>query len=277
MKTGLVKFDEMMGGQFPEGSIGELYGIENCGKTTFAIELTKAFKKPYYLEYENKFDTEYAEKIGFNCAKFNQPVTFENGIMDFYDKWKKEQWDVLIIDTLASAVTQSDLDTPMDDKFISNKAHKISRLCVSWEKTFKRLGVSLIMINHRRKKFNAPKYGEQFYTPGGDQKNYTCDYRISVSKRKSKIWDDGIIMKLMHKKIQKFQGECEYTVRWGKGICRNLELYELGVECGVVKVKGRGGVSFNGEISTKIELIDKLETDEKLQKMILDAYNKGDK
>ena len=85
----LIGLEEIFKGKLPIGTIGEIYGAENCGKTTFAIELTKLFKSTFYLETENKFDREYANSIGFKCKTFFQPDTFEEGIDKFYELYKK--------------------------------------------------------------------------------------------------------------------------------------------------------------------------------------------
>src|SRR5882762_5612637 len=70
LPTGIFSLDLAMGGGFPQGRAGVLYGFESAMKTTLALKLIAQAqrllpkKRAVYFDVEGSLDQEWAENFG---------------------------------------------------------------------------------------------------------------------------------------------------------------------------------------------------------------------
>ena len=233
IETDFVLLNRMLGGGVPVGKIIEIFGFEGCGKTTLAMELSKVFKQVYYMDFEHELDTRYAKSIGAKFATFKQPVTFEDGIDDFFRSLKrdKERCDLLIIDTIGSAITNEQLEKELKDNTVGSLPGKVTIFLRKAEKILKPLGITLILLNHKKETIGAG-FGDKYYTPGGRQIKYSASIRLSLTEKKNNVYeDDGIIVNIWTKKNKVAQEmidkNCMYMIRRGLGMLRGEETFRI--------------------------------------------------
>jgi len=271
-----ILLNQMLGGGIPVGHIIEVFGFEGCGKTTFALELSKLFKKPYMIDYEYALDKTYMDLLGVKLAKATQPVTFEEGVDNFFRALKKHKFDCLIVDTIGSAISEAEIEKELKENTMGIRAQKVTVFCKKAEKICKPLGITVILLNHKKDRIGGG-FGDKYYTPGGRQIKFSASIRLSVTKKKCKDFpDDGIIMNIWTKKNKVAQNipfqNCKYVIRRGMGIIRGEETMRLGIEAGVIKIDKQmykiGSKSFRG----KAKLIDFLNSEERVRAAINDKW-----
>lgn len=124
---GVSPIDNAIGGGFHSGKIYEIYGLESHGKSTIALEASKAFTKfwaregtsPYavlWLETESVFDKIRAAYMGCDITKYLvcEAKTIEQGfdvIEKTLAKCKAQGVKLFIVwDTIAACPTQNEKD-----------------------------------------------------------------------------------------------------------------------------------------------------------------------
>lgn len=278
IKTDFVKLNYMLGGGIPKGKILEIFGFEGCGKTTLALELSKHFEKVYYIDYEHEIDIDYVEKLGAKVSRFTQPVTFEEGVDNFFKDLRKEakktktkNYDLLIVDTIGSAVSEVDIESDMSGKKYPALPGKVTIFCKKLEKICKPMGLTTILLNHKKVNL-GDKFGPKYRTPGGRQIKYSASIRISVTEKKERIFTDSIITNLWWKKNKVAENipikHAPYIVRRGKGIIRGEETFRLGLEIDLIKRAGNKYSIKSKEFTGKKETIDFLENNPKIREAI---------
>lgn len=245
IETDFLLLNRMLGGGIPVGKIIEIFGFEGCGKTTLAMELSKEFKHVYYMDFEHELDTRYAESIGAKFATFKQPITFEDGIDDFFKHLKKgKKCDLLIVDTIGSSITNEQLEKDLKDNTVGSLSGKVTIFLRKAEKILKPLDITLILLNHKKETIGGG-FGSKFYTPGGRQIKYSASIRLSLTEKKNAIYPkpDGIIVNIWttkNKVAQEMQDEnCMYMIRRSLGLLRGEETFRLGLEANVIKKEGQ--------------------------------------
>lgn len=285
--TDLVYFNDMFGGKFPTGKIYEIFGFEHCGKTTLALELSKSFSAPYYIDMENELSEEYVRRIGNSNSVVTKPTTFEEGLDDFFKAIKnatpdKPIHDLLIIDTIGAAKCQAEIDAAMSDSTVGVLARKVTQFLKKAEALLKPLGITVICLNHKKDKIGGG-FGEKHYTPGGRYLDFAAAYRISVTKKASQVFKDkdSTIVNLWCKK-DKANNELQrkntsYTILRGKGIHRGVEGFALGIECKAIKKDGQSYLLGEVSVRGKEAMMDHLQDNPADLKTVIKAWHEFNK
>lgn len=274
LATGLLNLDAMMGGGIPVGRIIEVYGYPHSGKTTLALEISKVFRKTLLMDFEHETDPDYHRALSVSCDVV-QPMTFEQGVDDFFKviwnggKVKNAKYDCLIIDSIGSAITNKQMEKDIADDTVGALAQKVTQWCRKAEKVFKPLGVTAIVINHRKQTIGG--FGGD-YTPGGMQLKHSAGIRLALHGSKNRIHEDGVtcnIRQVKNKVCQQIPfDKCEYLIERGKGISRGYEVFLIAEEAGIIEKRGHwyciGEQKFQGQKA----LIDVLDDSAVLRKKL---------
>lgn len=194
ISSGSFSLDIALGvGGYPKGRIVEIYGPESSGKTTLAIhavaEAQKMGLRAAYIDVENAFDKEYAQKLGVDVDKllFAQPDCGEDAL-EITDKLVSSgKIGIVVIDSVAALVPRAELEGAMGEAKIGLLARLMSQSLRKLIGTVKRTNCLCIFINQIREKIGV-MFGNPETTTGGNALKFYASQRLEV-RRSTQVKD----------------------------------------------------------------------------------------
>ena len=129
ISTGSLTLDIALGiGGIPRGRIIEIYGPESSGKTTLALhviaEAQKIGSEAAFIDAEHALDPEYAARLGVDVDNLliSQPDTGEQALEICEALTRSGALDIIVIDSVAALVPQSEIEGVMGDSFVRTQA-----------------------------------------------------------------------------------------------------------------------------------------------------------
>ena len=297
ISSGSILLDEALGVKgYPRGRIVEIYGPESSGKTTLALtavaEVQKNEGRCAYIDAENSIDPEYARKIGVKIDELviSQPDSGEQAFEIVEMLARSEAFDLIVIDSVAELVPQSELDGMMSDNIVGVQARMMSKALRKISGTLNKTKTTIIFINQLREKIGVI-YGNNETTTGGRALKFYSSVRIDIRRQEAIKDGTNIIGNTVNIKVVKnkvappFKG-CKLDIIYGKGISKEGEALDLGVQYELIKKAGawyevNGDRMGQGRETAKQFLREHPEILEKLQQDIREKIslnsNKEDK
>ena len=134
ISTGSIALDLALGiGGLPRGRISEIYGPEASGKTTVCLHVIanaqKQGGKAAFVDAEHALDPTRAKVIGVNLNDLliSQPDSGEQALEIVETLVRSSALDVIVVDSVAALVPQSELEGEMGDSSIGVQARLMSR------------------------------------------------------------------------------------------------------------------------------------------------------
>lgn len=240
-------------GGIPKGRIIEIYGPESSGKTTLClhalINIQKQGKVGAFIDAEQAFDVEYFKALGGNVSQliFSQPNSGEQGL-NIAEKLVNQGVDLIIIDSVAALVPESELRGEMEDHSVGVLARLMARALRKLQPAMRKSGTTIIFINQIRQKIGVV-FGSPETTPGGEALKFSCSIRLDIRRKGiNKHTENGKEIKDSNKtklrviknKVAPPFKECEFDIIYGKGIDKISELPAVAEELGLLhKVKSK--------------------------------------
>lgn len=170
----------------PRGRIIEVFGPEGSGKTTLGLELIAHFQELgftcAYFDLENAADLDYADRIGCDTESWLFSQGGETGEQTFdmlIDLAKGDVVDLVLVDSVAQLVPQSELDSDMDGgqpgahaRLMNKGLRKLSHVLKRGHKTM------FVFLNQTRSKIGG--YGNPETTTGGNALKFYASVRLRV-------------------------------------------------------------------------------------------------
>ena len=293
ISSGSILLDEALGVKgYPRGRIVEIYGPESSGKTTLALtavaEVQKNEGRCAYIDAENSIDPEYARKIGVKIDELviSQPDSGEQAFEIVDMLAKSGAFDLIVIDSVAALVPQSELDGMMSDNSVGVQARMMSKALRKISGTLNKTKTTIIFINQLREKIGVI-YGNNETTTGGRALKFYSSVRIDIRRQEAIKDGTNIIGNTVNIKVVKnkvappFRG-CKLDIIYGKGISKEGEALDLGVQYELIKKAGawyevNGDRMGQGRETAKQFLREHPEILEKLQQDIRDKMSLKDK
>ncbi len=192
----IIRLNYQLNGGLLYGKILELFGPESSGKsllaTDFAFVTQTLGGLVLWADVENAFDGFWMEQNGIDLDKImlleNQVAVevISDWVLDAgrlaRSKLTNNEPILFVLDSLA-ALTTLELEgmSQMDKKSeMGIRARKIGDFLRERNMEFKKLGISVILINQLRKKVGASKYEDPDITPGGQATKFYASQRVSV-------------------------------------------------------------------------------------------------
>ncbi len=293
ISSGSILLDEALGVKgYPRGRIVEIYGPESSGKTTLALtavaEVQKNDGRCAYIDAENSIDPEYARKIGVKIDELviSQPDSGEQAFEIVEVLAKSEAFDLIVIDSVAALVPQSELDGMMSDNSVGVQARMMSKALRKISGTLNKTKTTIIFINQLREKIGVI-YGNNETTTGGRALKFYSSVRIDIRRQEAIKDGPNIIGNTVNIKVVKnkvappFKG-CKLDIIYGKGISKEGEALDLGVQYELIKKAGAwyevsGDRMGQGRETAKQFLREHPEILEKLQQDIRDKMSQTSK
>jgi recombination protein RecA len=256
--TGSLGLDLAIGGGWPCGRIIELFGPESSGKSTLALHAVAECQKEegvaVYIDAEQAFDPTYAEYLGVSLTEnfhFSQPDSGEQAFGIIEEFIKTNAVRLIIVDSVAALVPKAELEGDFGESKMGLHARLMSQAMRKLVGLIRKTDCTVIFINQLRMKIGV-MYGNPETTTGGEALKFyasiRCDIRRSGAAEKDK--DEVAVANKVKVKVVKNKTyppfkECFFNIVYGKGIDRNAEILDVGVELDIIEKRG-SWYSFGG-------------------------------
>lgn len=255
--TGSMSMDVALGiGGVPRGRIVEIYGPESSGKTTVALHIIAEAQKnggnAAFIDAEHALDPTYASNLGVNIDDLlvSQPDTGEQALEIAEALVRSGAMDVVVIDSVAALVPKAEIEGEMGDAHVGLQARLMSQALRKLAGSISKSKTTAVFINQIREKVGV-MFGNPETTPGGRALKFYSSVRIEVRRIESLKEGNNLIgnrtrAKIVKNKIAPPFKQAEFDIMYGKGISRESDIIELGVETEVLEKSG-AWYSYNNE------------------------------
>ncbi len=293
--TGSLGLDIALGtGGFPRGRIIEIYGPESSGKTTLAIHAIAECQKQggiaAFVDAEHAFDRYYAEELGVdvNNLLISQPDNGEQALEITENLIRSGAIDIIVVDSVAALVPKSELEGDMGDSKMGLQARLMSQAMRKLTGAIGKTGAVCIFINQLREKIGV-MFGNPETTTGGNALKFYATQRLDIRKSGPSLKDKEGNMKGNHVKVKVVKNKlappfriAEFDIMFGKGISREGELLDIGVDLNIIEKSGSwysyGGAKIaQGRDAAKRFFADNPEVTAEIESKIMASFAPEDK
>ena len=255
--SGSLLLDQALGiGGYPKGRIIEIFGPESSGKTTLALhaiaEVQKKGGRAAFIDAENAIDPVYAQHLGVDIDELilSQPDSGEQGLNIMLMLIESGAVDLVVVDSVAALVPQSELDGEMGDMQVGAQARMMSKAMRKLAGMMNHNECTAIFINQLREKVGVV-YGNPETTPGGRALKFYSSVRIDIRKADAikngtDIVGNKVKVKVVKNKVAPPFKSVVLEIMYGEGVSYISELVDLCVEYNVLKKAG-AWYSYEGE------------------------------
>jgi len=286
ISTGSLGLDIALGiGGLPKGRIVEIYGPESSGKTTLTLSVIAEAQKMgatcAFVDAEHALDPDYAGKLGVNVDDLlvSQPDTGEQALEITDMLVRSNAVDVIIVDSVAALVPKAEIEGEMGDTHVGLQARLMSQALRKITGNIKNANCLVIFINQIRMKIGV-MFGSPETTTGGNALKFYASVRLDIRRTGAVKEGDEVVgsetrVKVVKNKVAPPFRQAEFQILYGKGIYRNGEVIDLGVQQGLVEKSGawyayKGNKIGQGKANAAKYLEDNPEIGQEIEKQIRD-------
>ena len=249
ISTGSLGLDIALGiGGLPKGRIVEIYGPESSGKTTLTLSVIAEAQKLgatcAFVDAEHALDPDYAGKLGVNVDDLlvSQPDTGEQALEITDMLVRSNAIDVIVVDSVAALVPKAEIEGEMGDMHVGLQARLMSQALRKITGNIKNANCLVIFINQIRMKIGV-MFGSPETTTGGNALKFYASVRLDIRRTGAVKEGEEVVgsetrVKIVKNKVAPPFRQAEFQILYGKGIYRNGEIIDLGVQQGLVEKSG---------------------------------------
>lgn len=260
VSTGSFSLDLALGiGGLPKGRVVEVYGPEASGKTTLALHVIAEAQKNggycAFIDAEHALDPTLAESIGVKTDNLllSQPDCGEQALSLVDTLIRSGSIDVVVVDSVAALVPKSELDGEMGDAHIALQARLMSQALRKLSHSLSLSQTILLFINQVRAKmstFGGGFGGPTEVTSGGNALKFYASVRLNIRriglvKKGEETVGSQVLVKIVKNKHAPPFKTAQFELEFGKGICRDSEVIEMGIKHKFITKAGGSYYKFN--------------------------------
>ncbi|TNK84067.1 recombinase RecA [Mycoplasmopsis pullorum] len=247
--SGSYKLNKILGiNGFPKGRIIEIYGPESSGKTTISLHAIAEIQKQggiaAFIDAEHSIDRAYASNIGVNVNDLiiSQPDSGEQALEIVDILAKNGNIDLIVVDSVAALVPESELNGDMRDQQIGTQARLMSKALRKITASLNKNKTTVIFINQIREKVGVV-FGNPETTSGGRALKFYSSIRLEVRKGTNisegkDLIGNEIKFKVVKNKLSAPYQIAESEIIYSKGIDSLGELIDLCVDLNIIEKRG---------------------------------------
>ena len=278
-------------GGYPKGRIIEIYGPESSGKTTLALhaiaEAQKKGGRAAFVDAEHSIDPQYAQNLGVNINELilSQPDYGEQALEIVEKLVNSGAFNIIVVDSVAALVPQAELEGEMIDSTVGLQARLMSKALRKLAGAMNLNECTVIFINQLRDKVGV-MYGNPETTTGGKALKFYASIRLDIRRTEAikagnEIVGNIVNIKVVKNKVAPPYKSCLLEITYGKGICHEGELLDLGVQLEIISKSGNwyeydGNKLANGKEAAKGYLINHPEIAQEIEDKIKSKMNNQD-
>jgi recombination protein RecA len=239
--TGSFALDRILGvGGVPKGRIIEIYGPASSGKTTLALSVVAQAQKQgavaAFVDVDHTLDLKYARDLGIDCSRMllSQPDCGEQAMDVTEALVRSGEVGIVLVDNVAALTPKAEIDGEMADNHIGLQARLMSRAMRRLASLAYQTGTTLVFIN---------KTGTPEATTGGNALKFYASVRLDVRcigclKKGDVVIGNRMRIKVVKNKMAPPFRHCDVDLVFGKGFCRESEVFDCALQVGVLTRSG---------------------------------------
>ncbi len=255
--TGSIGLDIALGiGGIPRGRVIEIYGSEASGKTTMALQIVAQAQRldgaAAFIDAEHALDPNYARNLGVKVDELliSQPDHGEQALEIAETLVRSGAISVIVIDSVAALVPKAELAGDMGDMQPGLQARLMSQALRKLTGAIHKSDCVVIFINQIRMKIGV-MFGSPRTSSGGQALKFSSSVRLEIArigaiKKGDQVLGNRTRVKVVKNKVAPPFRQVEFEIYYGRGVSREAELLDLGVDAGAVRKSG-AWYSYEGE------------------------------
>lgn len=249
ISTGSLALDVALGiGGVPTGRITEIFGAEGSGKTTLALhimaEAQKAGGTVAFIDAEHALDPTYCSSLGVDIDSLyiSQPDHGEQAMEIADTLVRSGAIQAIVIDSVAALVPRAELEGEMGDTHMGLQARLMSQALRKLSGSLNRSNCAAVFVNQVREKIGV-MFGNPETTPGGRALKFWASVRLKISRADSiksgtEMVGQRCRVRVLKNKLAPPFRDAEFDLIYGKGISRESDLLDLGLDADILTRTG---------------------------------------